>query len=36
MVLGSADLGRENDFLLGVRLRLLPGEKDCVALEEPG
>lgn len=35
--LGSPDLGREKDFLLGVRLRLLPpGEKVCVALEEPG
>lgn len=35
--LGSADLGREKDFLFGVRLeRLVPGEKVCVALEEPG
>ena len=34
--LGSADLGREKDFLLGVRERLLPpGEKVCVAFEEP-
>ena len=35
--LGSADLGREKDFLFGVRLeRLVPGEKVWVALEEPG
>ena len=36
VVFGSADFGREKDFLLGVRLRLLPGEKVWVALEEPG
>ena len=35
-VFGSADLGREKDFLLGVRLWTLPGENDCVALEAPG
>ena len=32
-------MGREkDDFLLGVRLETLalPGEKVCVALEEPG
>lgn len=35
--LGSADLGREKDFLFGVRLeREVPGEKVWVALEEPG
>lgn len=35
--LGSADLGREKDFLFGVRLeREVPGEKDWVMLEEPG
>ena len=32
--LGSADFGREKDFLLGVRLE--PGEYVCVVLEEPG
>ena len=35
-VFGSADFGREKDFLFGVRLCTLPGEKDWVALEEPG
>jgi len=34
--LGSDDLGREKDFLLGVMLRLLPGEKVWVTLLEPG
>jgi hypothetical protein len=35
--LGSADLGREKDFLLGVRLeRDVPGEKVWVTLEDPG
>jgi len=35
--LGSADLGREKDFLFGVRLeREVPGENVWVALEEPG
>lgn len=35
--LGSADFGREKDFLLGVRLdNDVPGEKVCVTLEEPG
>ena len=34
--LASVDLGREKDFLLGVRLMLLPGEKVWVALEDPG
>ena len=34
--LGSDDLGREKDFLLGVILRLLPGENVWVAWLEPG
>jgi len=35
--LGSADLGREKDFLFGVRLeRDVPGENVWVALEDPG
>lgn len=35
---GSVDLGREKDFLLGVRLvtLALPGEKVWVAFDDPG